>query len=383
MQRFDVIVVGGGPGGSTCARDLVRAGARVAVLDRAQFPRDKVCAGWITPAVVRALDLDLGDYGRRHTLQVFHGFDTALFGGPLRQNDFGRPVSFGIRRREFDHYLLDRAGATLLAGEAVTTVARGGSGWVVNDRCTAPILIGAGGHFCPVARHVTHHDQAEPVVVAQETEYRLAPEAIGRCPIDAARPVLIFWPDLMGYGWCVRKGEYLNVGVGRLTSQSFPAAVREFRREVERRALVPGDLPAAFKGHAYLVNRVSPRPASRDGVLLVGDAAGLALAPSGEGILAAIESGQLAANAVIAAASPVEASASYAEAIERRFGPRGHAGWIGRVPASLIALGGRLLLGSSLLTRRILIEQAFLHETRLPLPAQRVTGGGGVFQAAG
>jgi flavin-dependent dehydrogenase len=378
MTRFDAIVVGGGPAGSTAARELAQAGARVAVIDRAVFPRDKVCAGWITPAVVRALDLDLVEYGRTNTLQVFHGFDTAVFGGRLRRNDFGRPVSYGIRRSEFDHYLLARSRATLIVGEAVVDVARDAGGWIVSGRYRAPILIGAGGHFCPVARSVVRHDRVEPVVVAQEVEYRPDGAEAAASLIAPARPTLIFWPDLMGYGWCVQKGPYLNVGVGRITARAFPAAVAEFRREIERRGLLPGGAPPAFKGHAYLVGRLSPRPTGRDGVLLVGDAAGLALAPSGEGILAAVESAQLAAVAVLGSPTAARASTAYANAIEVRFGRRGDAGWTGHLPAPLLELGGRLLLGSRLLTRRVLLEQAFLHEGRPPLET-RATAAGGSF----
>ena len=53
MDRCDVLIVGGGPAGSSCAWRLVTAGLDVVVVDKANFPRDKVCAGWITPAVVR------------------------------------------------------------------------------------------------------------------------------------------------------------------------------------------------------------------------------------------------------------------------------------------------------------------------------------------
>ena len=49
MDTCDALVVGGGPAGSSCARALERAGLDVVVLDRASFPRDKVCAGWVTP----------------------------------------------------------------------------------------------------------------------------------------------------------------------------------------------------------------------------------------------------------------------------------------------------------------------------------------------
>ena len=62
MTRCDALIVGGGPAGSTCARVLRQAGWHVVVIDRAHFPRDKVCAGWVTPGVFRLLDLDPADY---------------------------------------------------------------------------------------------------------------------------------------------------------------------------------------------------------------------------------------------------------------------------------------------------------------------------------
>jgi flavin-dependent dehydrogenase len=61
METCDVIIVGGGPAGSSCAWKLRAAGWDVVVVDRANFPRDKVCAGWITPAVIEELQLDLED----------------------------------------------------------------------------------------------------------------------------------------------------------------------------------------------------------------------------------------------------------------------------------------------------------------------------------
>ena len=64
-ERRDAVIVGGGPAGSTLARALVRSGAAVTVLDKRRFPRDKTCAGWITPAVFGSLELDLEDYRRR------------------------------------------------------------------------------------------------------------------------------------------------------------------------------------------------------------------------------------------------------------------------------------------------------------------------------
>src|SRR6476646_355307 len=61
-EPYDVVIVGGGPAGSTCARFLVRGGARVAVIDRAEFPRVKLCAGWLSAPIWDQLELSRGEY---------------------------------------------------------------------------------------------------------------------------------------------------------------------------------------------------------------------------------------------------------------------------------------------------------------------------------
>ena len=62
MISVDTIVVGGGPAGSSCAWRLRRHGVECLVLDRAEFPRPKLCAGWVTPNVLRDLELQPGEY---------------------------------------------------------------------------------------------------------------------------------------------------------------------------------------------------------------------------------------------------------------------------------------------------------------------------------
>lgn len=360
MRECDVLIVGGGPAGSSCARTLVEAGADVVVIDRAKFPRDKVCAGWITPAVVAALGLDLEAYANGRTLQPFTSFRTGVIGGTRRDTDFGRIVSYGIRRCEFDHYLLERSGAPVLSGVQVRTLRRDGQDWIVDDHIRARTVVGAGGHFCPVARTLNPDTSQAGVIVAQEIEFPLAPAQADACAVSHDRPDLYFWPDLRGYGWCVRKGDYLNVGVGRLSSGSFPAVVRQFADMVDAAGIVPGGVPSPWKGHAYLVNSTSHRRITGDRVVLIGDAAGLALAPSGEGILTAIESG-LAAGRLIARGAPL---ADYERWIDRHIGPRGRQSPLAKMPDWVIRTAARAVFGSARLTRRLLIEDAFLHTRR-------------------
>lgn len=367
MEHCDVLIVGGGPAGSSCARQLTRAGCDVAILDKAAFPRDKVCTGWITPAVVRALELDLADYGTNRTLQPFTGFQTGGMRGDLLLTDFQQTISYGIRRCEFDDYLLRRSGARLSLGQPLRTLRRDGDAWIANDAIRAPVVIGAGGHFCPVARSLEAGADDEDAIVAQEAEYELDdPRA---CRIREDQPALFFWPDLRGYGWCVRKGAYINVGAGHLSRVGLASRVRGFAAMLRQRGLLTGPEGHPWKGHAYLLGPLSSRPLYDTGVLLAGDAAGLALAPSGEGILAAVESGLIAADTILAAAPDYSRGrlASYADRIEARFGRRGRRQYASFVPDWLTAMASRVLLGSPRLTRRLLIEDGFLHLRRAPI----------------
>jgi flavin-dependent dehydrogenase len=96
--------MGGGPAGSACAWKLRHAGLDVVVMDKATFPRDKVCAGWITPQVVEDLEMDIDDYRLTRTFQPITGFRVGLVG----DNDavdvqYERPVIFLIIMCEFDH----------------------------------------------------------------------------------------------------------------------------------------------------------------------------------------------------------------------------------------------------------------------------------------
>ncbi|HTP63822.1 MAG TPA: FAD-dependent oxidoreductase, partial [Geobacteraceae bacterium] len=69
MESCEVLIIGGGPAGATCARQLTRAGFDVLLLDSRRFPRDKPCAGWITPSVLETLEIDREEYGRGRVLQ--------------------------------------------------------------------------------------------------------------------------------------------------------------------------------------------------------------------------------------------------------------------------------------------------------------------------
>ena len=357
MIRCDALVVGGGPAGSTCARELRRAGWDVVVADRAQFPRDKVCAGWLTPRVFELLELDPEEYRATGlTLQDITGFRTGLMGREPIETQYEHVVSYAIRRCEFDDYLLRRSGARVLESTPVESLRQEGGVWIANDNIAAPIVVGAGGHFCPVAKHLRGGADTSQPVVAKEAEFPLPRSGHDEVP---ATPELLFCRDLEGYGWCVRKGDYVNVGIGRRDSAQFASHVKEFMALVQSRYAVTAPATAKWRGHAYLASGTGPRPLIGPGMLLVGDAAGLAYPESGEGISPAIESGRLAARTLIAADGRYELDRlqQYAEALQRLHPPSSKSPR--PIRAALTALG-RLLLTSPAFTRRIVLDRWFL-----------------------
>ncbi|MFO1318845.1 MAG: NAD(P)/FAD-dependent oxidoreductase [Burkholderiales bacterium] len=374
MQRCEVLIVGGGPSGSTAAWKLRRGGLDdVLVLDKKPFPRDKICAGWVTPAVLDSLQLDHDDYRRNgRTLQPITGFRTGIIGAEAVDTRYQDTVSYGIRRCEFDAYLLERSGARRTDPAPLKTLERAGRGWIANGQIEASLVIGAGGHFCPVARELgAQLGQAEQVVAAQEIEFRLTDAQKRETAATGDTPELYFCDDLKGYGWVFRKGEYLNVGLGREDNHRLAEHVQAFVQWLKSLGRVPRDMAEKFGGHAYLLYNHAPRPFVADGALLVGDAAGLAYPQSGEGIRPAVESAILAADTILAADKNYSTRhlGAYQSRMLDRFGPRQTTSMTDRLPESFKRFIGARLMGSPWFTRHIVIDKWFLHADQPGLAA--------------
>jgi flavin-dependent dehydrogenase len=392
MDRAEVLIVGGGPAGAACAERLRAGGLDVLVLDKAQFPRPKLCAGWVTPAVFRQLAVTPQEYAEGRggeemgtgtslrsepvpissgrTLQPMTGFRVGWIGSPGLVVSSPQPMSYGIRRTEFDDYLLRRSGARLCLGEAVRAIRPTEDGWLVNERLTARMLVAAGGHFCPVARLLGRaDDRGGPLVVSQEVEFELDPAQRADCPVLAEVPEIYFCDDLLGYGWCIRKGNYLNVGLGRLDRRRLPEQMARFWDTLRRQGRLHGPLPERIPGHAYLLYEQSIRPLVAERLVWIGDAAGLAYAESGEGIRPAIESGLLAAEAILAARGDyrLERLDSYRRRVVARFGPRRAEPPVEAPPSWLRRRIARWLLAREWFVRRVLLDRWFLHAGQPPL----------------
>jgi geranylgeranyl reductase family protein len=323
-NRFDVLVVGAGPAGSIAALVLARGGARVALVDKATFPRDKACGDLVGPRGVQLLtDLDLrvpgavsvgdmivvGPTGRRVRLPCFPGRtypDHAL----------------AVPRTSFDTMLREAAvtaGAVPFVGQAVEpldgSTGIDGFAFAGGTRLRADTIIGADGATSRVgdAAGLVEHDRVI---------WGFAIRSYLEQTVDL--PAIVLWEPsrwraLPGYGWLFPGPDgraNFGLGVGtladRTTASQAVQRMAEFLDHLQRLDLLsPSPRPSARLGGWLKMGMVGTTPAAGR-VLLVGDAAGLVNPLQGEGIAQAMRSGHAAASAILASAEhPGQAATRY------------------------------------------------------------------------
>jgi flavin-dependent dehydrogenase len=298
MRSVETIIVGGGPAGSTCSRHLVQHGRDVLVLDKARFPRMKLCAGWITAKVMRDLEFTPADY--LHPILPLD-IRTHFFGLPCALNWFPTPgPNFSIRRIEFDAWLLARSGAEVIERD-VKTIRREGDRYIIDDTFECRYLVGAGGTTCPVRRALfpdDRHKSRQIVTLEKEFEY---PARGDICHL------YFFRRGLVGYAWIVPKGNgFVNVGLGGKAKyfkssgskihNHFRGFLDDLVREKRLDATTASNLQET--GHPYYLFTYAGE-IKRDNCFLIGDSAGLASVDLGEGIGPAVESGLMAAREIL------------------------------------------------------------------------------------
>ncbi|MFD2466950.1 geranylgeranyl reductase family protein [Amycolatopsis silviterrae] len=326
----EVIVVGAGPAGSTVATYLARAGVDVLLLEKTVFPREKVCGDGLTPRGVKQL-IDLGldtseeaGWVRSRGLRILTGDLTLEFDWP-DLTDYP-PYGVSRTRQDFDDLLAKtavKAGARLYERTTVTGAITNASGRVVGVEAKvgadktpvsyrAPLVLACDGVSARLALSVgIDKNEKRPMGVAVRRYYKSPkhddPFIEGHLELwdrsDPRDPKL-----LPGYGWAFPLGDgTVNVGLGMLsTSASF--------RNTDYRALLRQWLDGTPEewgyreenaigkvGGAGLPMGFNRTPHYRNGLLLLGDAGGMVSPFNGEGISAAMESAQLAAEAVVQA----------------------------------------------------------------------------------
>ena len=304
---YDAIIVGGGPAGASCAAFCAAAGLRTLVLERAVFPRDKVCGDCLNPDAWPTLArLGLEDAVRAlpHTaLQTveFAGLRGAAIRLPLPVHTRGE---IAVKRSVLDALLLQNAadrGADVRQGSAVTRIERADGHFGVNTTAanektaapaTARFLVAADGRNSLVARLTGLLDDCR-----RPATDRIGLQTHVPCPADFGPRVQMRW-FARGYGGlCPVGGGELNISLA-----GPPATLDALKDWARREFSLAADHP--WRTIAPLDREPAPRAAvaqETGGIFLVGDAARVVEPFTGEGIYYALRSGELAADAVVAA----------------------------------------------------------------------------------
>lgn len=338
MRRYDVIVAGAGPAGSTTARECASRGLSVLLLDRAVFPRDKPCGGGINVRAARLLPFDLDPViertatGVRFSVKLSRAFERT----------YPASITHMTQRSRLDAFLVERAtdaGAILRERAPVRAVARHHGELIVSagtEVFRGRALVAADGANGPTARLAGLSPDRRMGIAFEGnvTDDRAAAEWQSTIGLDLAST-----PG--GYGWLFPRAGHVNVGVGGWLREA-PGLRARLLRLARFYGLDPDGL-WNLRGHHLPVRRPGS-PLASDNVLLAGDAAGLLDPLTGEGIHAAIWSGRAAARHLEALLDGrIPDLRPYAREVEATLGADlAIAGWlqcvIDRFPRAFLAL---------------------------------------------
>jgi geranylgeranyl reductase family protein len=287
MERFDALVVGAGPAGSTAAFRLARAGARVLLTDKAKFPRDKPCGGGLTYRASRLLPFSI-DAVVEDEVEIF---EVRLRYGRRFERRTREPIVAMTQRRRLDAFLAEQAQEAGAEFRQSVKVELNGRPTVGGEPVAATVVIGADGVNGTTGRAIGLDDHLRTVALEANVPHgAVDPDRYrGRAFVE-----LGIVPG--GYGWVFPKGDHVNVGVGGWLEEG-PNLRRGLRRLCDEHG-IPADSLTDVRGYRLPLRR-SSSVAARGRVALVGDAAGLVDPVSGDGIYEAVLSAQLAADAAL------------------------------------------------------------------------------------
>ena len=311
----DVLIVGAGPAGSFLGYLLARTGFDVTIIDKATFPRDKVCGGGLSNKTVELLPFDISPVVQRRVTGAFLTYqnrDTVV-------KDMGERGGIAVLRSAFDHFLLRKAidaGGRFHGNTAFVGADRTGDCVTVTTGrgvFKARYLVGADGVFSAVRKSMFGRDLVS-YAPAVEALVSVTPDRAARI---GNRVLFDFGGMPRGYGWIFPKIDHLNVGVFSIyPTSSIKADLARFMSQYD---ILDRPVNVRHLGFAIPLKNTR-RQFEHDNVLLLGDAAGFAESFYGEGIYFALRSSLAAADAC-SLAFDRPSDRAYTHLIETRIQP--------------------------------------------------------------
>ncbi len=338
MKQVDVLVVGAGPGGATAAWKCAAAGLQTVLVDRApELPRYKPCGGGIPASLADHVDgLDFPAFADLSITRLRNSWKgKSVVSAPMTRTDGTPSPIWMVQRPRFDHWLVQQAvdnGAEVRTGVKISTLERAGDHWTVTDIdgnvWQARTVVGADGAKGVVGSKAGLRLQKQ-WGIAREIEIPFVEDPATAPWHPALEPdacYLDFGSVRNGYAWIFPKSGSLSVGAGMLLPRRPAARAEDGVGHILLRAIesllesvglqlpTGSDAPRLWAHPIPFWTGAEPLQTTDNGVLLVGDAAGLVQPLFGEGIQYAVRSGAKAAEAIVA-----DQRAAYTDSIREMF----------------------------------------------------------------
>ena len=309
-MKYDVVIVGAGPSGSTAAKNLAENGKKVLIIDKQKFPRDKPCGGAIPTRVMKQFpyveefidSISYGSYTHSSSLKYTLKF--------VRD----KPLLATVIRKDFDDGLVKlavNAGAMFLNSKTVKDVTTQKDKAVLllddKEKIEAKIVLGCDGMRSIVAEKTNLCKKMDDICICVVQEQPMSAQQLQKYFTDKKIVHLfIKTQGIAGYGWIFPKKKHINIGMGQFESAvdlskprpNLKESYKKYIKLLKEKKMLPKDFPIEnVKGGTLPVFPLKKTYSDR--VLICGDAAGFVNSITGEGIYYAMASGEMAANVAL------------------------------------------------------------------------------------
>lgn len=310
MKKYDIAIIGGSCAGAATGYTLAKAGGKAVIIDKAVFPRKKLCGGMITEKTIRLLKQVYG--GISEEIVIDSAYST--FG--IYHADLGKickythPSSklYFVDRTIFDNFFLKKAasvGCTIISGQKVLEVKDNSVIVDSGEEIFADFIVGADGANSIARKSLSLNIRKNHYAIALEVDVNY--EDL-KCFNDKEGifPKLYFGFINFGYAWVFPKKDFATIGIGGLIHSNTKSIRNLFITFLK--VMSKGDISSLIHniaGFPTPFHNLIKKPGQKN-IFLVGDAAGLIDPITGEGIYFAILSGKFAADAILAGGHCIE-----------------------------------------------------------------------------
>ena len=299
MKNYDVIIVGAGPAGAISSYYLSRKGFKVALLEKNNIGRDKICGGGISHYTLNELPFNIPE---SIIEQKIKGINFISPNNEIFQKKEKNQIGITTYRSLFDAFLINKAidsNVEFIPYTKISHIYKSNNIFNIQNKYSAKYIIGADGVNSAVRKIANLEDKKKHINLALRSIIEFKDQAeVDEFLIDKETYEFYFHNNKPGYGWIFGLKTAINIGIGTKIHSPDPRKLLE--QYIKRCFKLRGKKIPNYSIQGFPIpNSKLPNRFSKNGIFLVGDAAGLVDPVSGEGVHYAIRSAKIVADMII------------------------------------------------------------------------------------